>query len=356
MRYAGFLAAAGILVACLLACQSESKMNGSSTTAPQKKAPKGAEKTDACLSILNAQDSAPHPQLVKLWNYGFNSLDEVKAGKRAWWGWTGIIIGKNSILSVNRIFPEDPNPQPIKIQFSGDTDASDEHLASLPQIERVIFHPSVKQVQNIQTQATGSPQATNATTSTNVGPVVSDALKNIIKEVVILKAPTSSLTGYFKVSENRRKPGESVNLVGIGDRRDLDYNTERLVGPAVGSNVLLDQALLPQELSWLNTETGYVIGGRRVNVTNTSTTDSMPAHGDGGSALVQGNTLLGMNILYDQQNMRGVLGKETLAFYLDLSSPFAKELIASAIDQKAEIAKESDPTTATMQRCTPGQK
>ena len=72
----------------------------------------------------------------------------------------------------------------------------------------------------------------------------------------------------------------------------------------------------------------------------------MPGHGDAGSAMVQGTTLVGMTISFDRQDINGLLGKESLAVYLDLSSKFAQELIAAAIEKKAEIVKENDKPVA----------
>lgn len=328
-------------VVSFLACQSESKMGGSSEKAREKK-PLVKKQQVECLDLLNASDASAPPQLVTLSQYTFGSDADFKAGKRAWWGWNGIIIGPNAILSVETSWPDDLNPGPIKIQLASDQDKTYEHLALLPEVETVIHHPSVavKSVTPLATSTLSGPSVDQGVAK--AGPEQSNEWDRVSKTVVVLKSRLATLPKYFRVSGKRRLPGDQVTLIGMGARNDMDSDTLANIGTAIGTNTLLDSAGLPQEFSWVKNDATYLIGGRRITDLNTATTDSMPAHGDGGSAMVQGNTLVGMALTINRQEMNGLLGKESLAVYLDLSSKFAQELISAAIEKKAEIVKEND--------------
>ena len=345
MRNANKLAFLAFSVLSFIACQSETKMGGSAQKTPEKKKPLIKKQAD-CLDLLNAADASAPPQLVGLWQFSAKTAEDAKAGKKSWLGWTGIIIGPNAILSADYQWPEDPSPQPIKIQLAGDLDESAEHLATLPEIETVIHHPSVttKSVMSVPSSTVAVPPVNQGIAQSE--PVPSNEWDRMSENVVIYKSRLANLPKYFSVSQKRRLPGEQVTLLGTGDRIDLDYDTPAKNAPAIGTNTLLDSAALPQEFSWLKNDSSYLIGGRRKTTINSSTSDSMPGHGDAGSAMVQGTTLVGMTISFDRQDINGLLGKESLAVYLDLSSKFAQELIAAAIEKKAEIVKENDKPVA----------
>ncbi len=317
----------------LISCQSNS-FSGSATKQGDSK-PKS--KDGSCLGIVNAAGLNQAPEVVRLEFFDPNPRGKVPPSV---WGFSGIVVGENAILTViSPIFLDLHTTNKAAVRLIPEGDSSNRFTE-----------------QDLQKYPSGSAFF-RLEEVVEPGPPEDRNLDTLRRLLTIIKFDGVKLTSLAKVAEVSRPAGTRVTLIGTGYHKGFDPDQPDSQGGVkrIGYNTILN----PDQLTTTFKEKAYnkrnyYITGRDQDKPSAPMNDALPSYGDTGSALLVDGVLIGIaTSFYDRVGDAAYFSNFTkgaaIGEYLNLTDPGVSKLIDKAKNEGAKVVKENDPPPAAEQ-------